>query len=130
VLEGIGGAAPDASLPGQVVVDSQSDWYDFEAKYLGAGTGMEIPAPIPDADVDRIRQLAGTAFEAIGCEGLARVDFFYTESGEILVNEINTMPGMTPASGFPRMWAATGLPLPQLMDRVITTALNKAPGPR
>jgi D-alanine-D-alanine ligase len=130
VLEGLDGAAPDASLPGQVVVDSQSDWYDFEAKYLGADTGMEIPAPIPDADVDRIRQLAGTAFEAIECEGLARVDFFYTESGEILVNEINTMPGMTPASGFPRMWAATGLPLPELMDRVITTALNKAPGPR
>jgi D-alanine-D-alanine ligase len=130
VLEGLDGAAPDTSLPGQVVVDSQSDWYDFEAKYLGAGSGMEIPAPIPDADADRIRQLAGTAFEAIGCEGLARVDFFYTESGEILVNEINTMPGMTPASGFPRMWAATGLPLPELMDRVITTALNKAPGPR
>jgi len=125
VLEGIGGAAPDASLPGQVIVDPDATWYDFEAKYLGAGTGMEIPAPIPDADVERIRQMAGTAFDAIDCEGLARVDFFYTASGEILVNEINTMPGMTPASGFPRMWAATGLPLPELIDRIITTALSK-----
>jgi D-alanine-D-alanine ligase len=129
VLEGADGGAPDASLPGQVVVDPSATWYDFEAKYLGAGTGMEIPAPIPDADVERIRQLACAAFEAIECEGLARVDFFYTRTGEILVNEINTMPGMTPASGFPRMWAATGLPLPELVDRIITTALRKPSGP-
>jgi D-alanine-D-alanine ligase len=125
VLEGLDGGAPDASLPGQVVVDPNSTWYDFEAKYLGVGTGMQIPAPIPDADIDRIRELACVAFDAIGCEGLARVDFFYTPSGEILVNEINTMPGMTPASGFPRMWAATGLPLPALIDRIIQTALRK-----
>lgn len=129
VLEGLDGAAPDASLPGQVIVDPDATWYDFEAKYLGAGTGMEIPAPIPDADIERIRQLAGIAFDAIDCEGLARVDFFYTKSGEILVNEINTMPGMTPASGFPRMWAATGLPLPELIDRIIATALSKPLGP-
>lgn len=128
VLEGLDGGAPDASLPGQVIVDPDATWYDFEAKYLGAGTGMEIPAPIPDADIERIRQLAGIAFDAIDCEGLARVDFFYTKSGEILVNEINTMPGMTPASGFPRMWAATGLPLPELIDRIITTALSKPLG--
>jgi len=130
VLEGLGGGAPEASLPGQVVVDPNSAWYDFEAKYLGAGTGMEIPAPLPQADVERIRELACAAFDAIGCEGLARVDFFYTPSGEILVNEINTMPGMTPASGFPRMWAATGLPLSALVDRIITTALRKPAGPR
>ena len=128
VLEGLDGSVPEASLPGQVIVDPDATWYDFEAKYLGAGTGMEIPAPIPDADIERIRQLACTAFEAIDCEGLARVDFFYTTSGEILVNEINTMPGMTPASGFPRMWAATGLPLPELIDRIVQTALRKPPG--
>jgi D-alanine-D-alanine ligase len=130
VLEGLDGGAPEASLPGRVVVDPNSAWYDFEAKYLGAGTGMEIPAPLPQADVERIRELACAAFDAIGCEGLARVDFFYTPSGEILVNEINTMPGMTPASGFPRMWAATGLPLSALVDRIITTALRKPAGPR
>jgi hypothetical protein len=77
-----------------------------------------------------IRRLACAAFDAISCEGLARVDFFYTPAGQILVNEINTMPGMTPASGFPMMWAASGLPLPQLVDRIIQTALRKRPGLR
>ena len=86
---------------------------------------MEIPAPIPPAAIERVRALACDAFDAIGCEGLARVDFFYTRSGEVLVNEINTMPGMTPTSGFPMMWAASGLPLPQLIDRIITTALAR-----
>jgi D-alanine-D-alanine ligase len=125
VLEGLDGGGPEASLPGMIVVDPASTWYDFEAKYLGAESRMEIPAPIPAADVERVRSLAGLAFDAIGCEGLARVDFFYTPAGEVLVNEINTMPGMTPSSGFPMMWAATGLPLPELIDRIITTALGK-----
>ncbi len=80
---------------------------------------MEIPAPIPAEASELIRQLACAAFDAIDCEGLARVDFFYTPDGKVLVNEINTMPGMTPASGFPKMWAATGLPFPQLIERII-----------
>jgi D-alanine-D-alanine ligase len=130
VLEGVDGGAPEASVPGQVVVDSHSPFYDFEAKYLGAETRMEIPAPIPAAAAERIRQLACAAFDAISCEGLARVDFFYTPAGEILVNEINTMPGMTPSSGFPMMWAASGLPLPALIDRIIQTALAKQNGSR
>jgi len=130
VLEGADGGPPEASVPGQVVVDPGSQFYDFEAKYLAAETGMVIPAPIPAAAIDQIRQLACAAFDAISCEGLARVDFFYTPAGEILVNEINTMPGMTPASGFPRMWAATGLPLPALVERIIQTALRKRPGLR
>jgi D-alanine-D-alanine ligase len=125
VLEGIDGGPTEASLPGQVVVDPQFTWYDFEAKYLGDATAMEIPAPIPPSAIERIRRLACQAFDAIECEGLARVDFFYTPEGEILVNEINTMPGMTPASGFPKMWEATGLPLPQLIERIIKTALAK-----
>jgi len=124
VLEGDGGP-PEASVPGQIVVDPHFAWYDFEAKYLAAESRMEIPAPIPAAVAERVRALACAAFEAIGCEGLARVDFFYTEAGEVLVNEINTMPGMTPSSGFPMMWAATGLPLPALIDRIIATALAK-----
>jgi D-alanine--D-alanine ligase len=127
VLEGIDGGPTEASLPGQVIVDPNATWYDFEAKYLDDGTGMEIPAPIPAAAIERIRQFARAAFDAIECEGLARVDFFYTPDGEVLVNEINTMPGMTPASGFPKMWAATGLPLPQLIERIIQTALAKSP---
>ena len=125
VLEGIDGAPPEASVPGMIVVDQQSTWYDFEAKYLGGQSRMQIPAPIPAAATAQVRALACAAFDAIGCEGLARIDFFYTEAGEVLVNEINTMPGMTPSSGFPMMWAASGLPLPQLIDRIITTALAK-----
>jgi D-alanine-D-alanine ligase len=128
VLEGLNGGAPEASVPGMIVVDPHATWYDFEAKYLAEESRMEIPAPIPAAAAAQVRSLACAAFDAIGCEGLARVDFFYTSAGEVLVNEINTMPGMTPASGFPMMWAATGLPLPQLIDRIITTALAKSSG--
>jgi len=128
VLEGVDGAPPEASVPGMIVVDPHNTWYDFEAKYLAAESRMEIPAPIPAAAAEQVRALACAAFDAIGCEGLARVDFFYTPSGEVLVNEINTMPGMTPSSGFPLMWAATGLPLPQLIGRIIATALAKPTG--
>jgi len=130
VLEGLDEGPPEASVPGQVVVDPGSSFYDFQAKYLAEGTTMQIPAPIPAAAAAEVRRLACAAFEAISCEGLARVDFFYTPAGQVLFNEINTMPGMTPASGFPMMWAASGLPLPQLIDRIIQTALRKRPGPR
>jgi len=130
VLEGIDGGPPEASVPGQVLVGAGSDFYDFEAKYLASAATMAIPAPVPAEAAAQIRQLACAAFDAISCEGLARVDFFYTPAGTILVNEINTMPGMTPASGFPMMWAATGVPLPALIDRIIQTALRKRPGLR
>jgi D-alanine--D-alanine ligase len=130
VLEGVDGGPPEASVPGQVLVSADADFYDFEAKYLADSATMQIPAPIPAGAADEIRQLACAAFDAISCEGLARVDFFYTTSGQVLVNEINTMPGMTAASGFPMMWAATGLPMPQLVDRIITTALAKRSGLR
>jgi D-alanine-D-alanine ligase len=130
VLEGADGGPTEASLPGRVMVGGGADFYDFEAKYLADGTHMVIPAPIPDGAIAEIRRLACAAFDAISCEGLARVDFFYTPDGRIVLNEINTMPGMTPASGFPKMWEATGLPLPQLMDRIIQTALRKPLGLR
>ena len=130
VLEGIDGEPPEASVPGQVIVDPGSEFYDFEAKYLASATTMRIPAPVPSEAASEIQRLACAAFDAISCEGLARVDFFCTPGGKILVNEINTMPGMTPASGFPMMWAASGLPLPQLVDRILQTALRKRPGLR
>ena len=130
VLEGLDGGPPEASVPGQVIVDPGSEFYDFEAKYLASATTMRIPAPVPVEAASEIRRMACAAFDAISCEGLARVDFFYTPAGQVLVNEINTMPGMTPASGFPMMWAASGLPLPQLVDRIIQTALHKRPGLR
>jgi D-alanine-D-alanine ligase len=125
VLESLDGGSPEASVPGMIVVDPHATWYDFEAKYLAGQSRMDIPAPIPPEAAERVRALAGAAFDAIECAGLARVDFFYTDSGEVLVNEINTMPGMTPSSGFPMMWAASGLTLPRLIDRIVSTALAK-----
>jgi D-alanine--D-alanine ligase len=130
VLEGIDGAPPDASVPAQVVVGGGAEFYDFQAKYLAADTTMAIPAPIGDDATAEVRRLACAAFDAVSCEGLARVDFFCTHAGEIVLNEINTMPGMTSASAFPLMWAATGLPPAQLWDRIIQTALAKRPGLR
>jgi D-alanine--D-alanine ligase len=130
VLEGMDGGPPDASLPAQVLVGGHAGYYDFQAKYLESDTSVAIPPPIPAGHVDQVRQLACAAFDALSCEGLARVDFFYTPGGQILVNEINTMPGMTPASAFPMMWEATGLPLPRLVDRIIQTALRKRQGLR
>jgi D-alanine--D-alanine ligase len=130
VLEGRAGGPPDASVPAQVLVGGDSEFYDFQAKYLEADTAMAIPPPIPADAIAEVRQLACAAFDALSCEGLARVDFFCTPDGQIVLNEINTMPGMTSASAFPMMWEATGLPLPQLMDRIIQTALRKRPGLR
>lgn len=130
VLEGVDGGPPDTSVPGQIRVSGGQEFYDFEAKYLDAGTDVVTPAPIPQERAGQIRQLAAAAFEAMSCDGLARVDFFCTPDGQVIVNEINTMPGMTPGSGFPLMWEATGLPLPQLVDRILRTALRRPPGLR
>jgi D-alanine-D-alanine ligase len=128
VLEGIDGAAPDTSVPGQLLVDGGEEFWDFEAKYLDPASGMAIPARIPDSAIAEIRRLAAAAFDAVSCEGLARVDFFYTPDGRILVNEINTMPGLSPASYFQKMWEASGMPFPQLIDRLLQTALKKGTG--
>ena len=130
VLEGMAGGPPEASVPAQVLVGGDSEFYDFQAKYLEADTAMAIPPPIPADAIAEVRRLACAAFDALSCEGLARVDFFYTPDGKIVLNEINTMPGMTSASAFPMMWEATGLPLRELMDRIIQTALGKRPGLR
>ncbi len=130
VLEGRDGAAPDTSLPGELRLDGGEEFYDFEAKYLDASSGMLIPAPIPADHIERIRELAAAAFTAVSAEGLARVDFFYQPDGQILVNEINTFPGMSPTSYFQKMWEATGLPFAEVIDRLIQTALAKKPGLR
>ena len=131
VLEGADGGPPEASVPGQIVVDPHSTWYDFDAKYLAAADADgDTRRRSRRRQLERVRALSCAAFDAISCEGLARVDCFYTPDGDVLVNEINTMPGMTPHSGFPMMWAASGLPMPALIDRIITTALAKPDGPR
>ncbi len=112
VLQGLDGAPPDTSLPGELRLDGGEDFYDFEAKYLDASSEMLIPAPIPPRDIDRIRELAAAAFDAVSAEGLARVDFFYLPDGQILLNEINTFPGMSPTSYFQKMWESSGLRVP------------------
>ncbi|MEY9213576.1 D-alanine--D-alanine ligase [Thermobifida halotolerans] len=130
VLEGLDGRAPDVSLPAEIHVAEGHDFYDFEAKYLSTGSSLSIPADLPDEVTRRVRRLAAEAFDALGCEGLARVDFFYGDDGEVYVNEVNTMPGFTPSSAFPQMWAATGLDYPALVDRLVRTALNRRTGLR
>jgi D-alanine-D-alanine ligase len=131
VLESIDGGAPATSLPGEIEVGAAYEFYDFEAKYLsGEAVRLSCPANLPDDVVHRVRDLAGRTFEALGCEGLARVDFFVRPDGEVLVNEINTMPGFTPISMYPRMWAATGLEYPALVDRLVQLALRRRTGLR
>ena len=130
VLQGIDGAPPDTSLPGQLLLGGGEEFYDFEAKYLDAASGFAIPAPIPDSAIQEIRRLAAAAFDAVSCEGLARVDFFYTTDGEVVLNEINTIPGLSPTSYFQKMWEATGLQFPELVDRLLQTALKKRRGLR
>jgi D-alanine-D-alanine ligase len=130
VLEGLDGAPPDTSLPGQLTIEGGQEFFDFEAKYLDDASGMVIPAPIPAEHRQEIRRMAALAFEAVSCEGLARVDFFYTPDGQILINEINTIPGLAPTSYFQRMWTASGLAFPQVLDRLLQTALKKRPGLR
>ncbi|MGZ4466465.1 MAG: D-alanine--D-alanine ligase family protein [Nocardioides sp.] len=130
VLQALDGT-PETSLPAELRVSADHEFYDFEAKYLpGQHTEVDIPADIPDEVATRLRALAAQAFEAVGCEGLARVDFFVFPDGSLVVNEINTMPGFTPTSMYPQMWAASGLDYPALVDRLIRLALQRGTGLR
>ncbi|MPV36251.1 D-alanine--D-alanine ligase family protein [Georgenia subflava] len=132
VLQGRGDDAPRASVPGEVVLDAPAaGFYDYETKYLDtAPLTMSVPAELPAEVAERVRTLAGECFEALGCEGLARVDFFYTDRGEVVVNEVNTMPGFTPFSMYPLLWERSGLPYPELLDELITLALERPAGLR
>lgn len=117
-----------ASVVGEIVIDSKFEFYDFEAKYLDGATTAKIPADIPEAAAEEIRTKAVQAFKALGCSGLARVDFFYTDKGEVIINEINTIPGFTDTSIYPKLMAATGIEYTALITALITTALARANG--
>ncbi len=132
VLGGRAGAPPRASLPGEIVVtDARHTFYDFEAKYLDeSGVTLSCPADLPDDVVSRVQDAAVRAFEAVGCEGIARVDVFVAADGEVVVNEINTMPGFTPYSMYPRMWQASGVDYPTLVDELVGLALERPTGLR
>jgi D-alanine-D-alanine ligase len=131
VIEGADGSSPEASVVAEVTVDSSHEFYDFAAKYLPEEhTRLDVPADLPEHLAERVRELAVEAFEALSCEGLARVDFFVLPDSSIVINEINTMPGFTPSSMFPLMWAASGLDYPELVDRLIRLALDRGTGLR
>jgi D-alanine-D-alanine ligase len=127
VLDGPAGV--EASLPCEILIDGTHAFYDFEAKYLDEGTAFDIPARLSDAETAAVRAMACQAFDALGCEGLARVDFFLTADG-LVINEVNTMPGFTPTSMYPRMWAASGVDYPEVVDRLVRAALARGSGLR
>jgi len=116
--------APKASPVGEIRFVGGHEFYDFEAKYLDNSTQLIIPAEIPADAATNIQASAIAAFNALGCKGLARVDFFYSDKGEIIINEINTMPGFTATSAFPKMWAVGGVNYTELITRLIEEALN------
>ncbi len=119
----LGNMEVETSLPGEIVV--HADWYDYENKYRDGGMELVVPAPIPDEQLERLRELAIEAFELGGCAGLARCDFFVEPDGTILVNEINTMPGFTETSVYAKLWEASGLDYPSLCDRLISLAVER-----
>jgi D-alanine-D-alanine ligase len=117
----LGNGDPEASTPGEIVVQA-GDWYDYEAKYTEGG--MELVVPARTAHLDEVRRLAVEVFRLVGCAGMARVDFFVTEDG-VLVNELNTIPGFTATSVYAKLWEASGLGYPQLLDRLLALALER-----
>ena len=128
VLEGEYGGAPEASLVAAVTVGAGHEFYDFDAKYLDGTSEYELPANLPDRVTRLVQEYACRAFTALDCAGLARADFFVTPELDVYLNELNTMPGFTPTSLFPRMWAASGLEYPKLVTRLIRTAQRRGTG--
>ncbi|GAB3157906.1 D-alanine--D-alanine ligase family protein [Micromonospora sonneratiae] len=128
VLESESGGAPEVSPLAEVRVMPGRDFYDFEAKYLDDSCEYDLPARLPEEVTRKVQEYASRAFTALDCAGLARADFFVTPEHDVYLNELNTMPGFTPTSMFPRMWAAAGLEYPKLVDRLIRTALSRGTG--
>ena len=123
----LGNREPIASLPGEIVSHgfAGADWYDYSAKYDEGGMDLIIPPRIPDEAVERVQQVSIDAFIASDCEGMARADCFYTTDGEVLVNELNTIPGFTATSVYAKLFEASGIPYQELLDRLIQLALER-----
>jgi D-alanine-D-alanine ligase len=119
----IGNGEPETSLPGEIV--SRGDWYDFESKYGEGGMELLVPAPISDGAAASVRNLAAAAYRAIANTGLARCDFFVSDDGAVLLNELNTIPGFTATSVFGKLWEASGLSYPDLCDRLVGYAIER-----
>ena len=120
----LGNDKPQASVPGEVL--PSREFYSYESKYVDETSTLLIPAPLPVGVADKIRQMAVSAYQAIDCSGMARVDFFIEKTtGEIYLNELNTIPGFTSISMYPKLWEATGLPYQKLLDRLIELALER-----
>ena len=120
----LGNEEPIASIPGEIVPIA-NDWYDYEAKYAEGGMELVVPPRLDDEAIARVRELAVGSFVAADCEGMARVDFFVRDGGEVLVNELNTIPGFTATSVYAKLFAASGIPYPELLDRLVDLALAR-----
>ena len=123
----LGNEEPLASLPGEIVSHgfSGTDWYDYSAKYDEGGMDLIVPPRLPQETIDRVQELAVRSFVAGECEGMARVDFFVRPDGEVLVNELNTIPGFTATSVYAKLFEASGIPYPELVDRLVQLALDR-----
>jgi D-alanine-D-alanine ligase len=119
----LGNEQVETSLLGEVIADG--DWYDYETKYADGGMELVVPARIPGELATSLRELAVEAFQLAGCSGLARCDFFVEPDGQVLVNEVNTMPGFTETSVYAKLWEATGIPYPDLCDRLVQLTLER-----
>ena len=120
----IGNGEPTVSEPGQVITTG-AEWYDYEAKYTEGGMELVVPAPLAPSQRERVRRIAAEAFLRSSCSGLARVDFFVTEEGKVLLNELNTIPGFTSTSVFARLFEASGVTYVELLDRLLSFALER-----
>lgn len=120
----LGNDKPDASIPGEIVPNA--DFYSYQSKYIDDGAALKIPADLPAETVTRVQDLAIRAFKSLECEGMARVDFFVKDDADIIINEVNTIPGFTRISMYPKLWEASGLSYPDLIDRLIQLAIERA----
>lgn len=119
----LGNREPIASVVGEIV--AHADWYDYEAKYADGGMDLIVPARLPVETIERVQEIAVASFLATDCEGMARVDFFVLPDGEVIVNELNTIPGFTATSVYAKLFAESGMPYPKLLDRLVALALER-----